>query len=98
MILLITFIILCFGFMVLLVKYTIKSIRESKLAFLSTKGLSDTDRAMMEWQDKNPYGSVYDPDFQDLLKCNIGAYLIWKAYHPYCSDDGSLERLDSYVV
>jgi hypothetical protein len=98
MILLITFIILCLGLVVLFVIYTIKSIRESRLAVLSTKGLCDTDDAMRKWHDKNPYGSVYDPDFQDLLKCHIGACLIWKIYHPYCSDDDSLDRLDYYVV
>lgn len=98
MILLSVFLTLCIGFIVLLVKYAIKNIHKSKLAVLSTKGLSDTDRAIRDWEDKNPYGSIYDPDFQELLKCHIGAYLIWKLYHPYCDDDGSLEYLDSYVV
>lgn len=98
MILLSVFIILCVGLIVLFVKYAIKSIRESRLAMLSTVGLCDTDKAMMDWEDKNPYGSYYDPDFQELLQSHIGAYLIWKLYHPYCNDDDSLERLDSYVV
>ena len=98
MILLSLFLILCFSFVVLLIVYALKSIRESKFAVLSTRGLCDTEKAMREWSDKNPYGSIYDPDFQDLLKCHIGAYLIWKLYHPYCNDDDSLERLDSYIV
>lgn len=98
MILLLSFLILSIGFIVLLITYTFKKIRESKLVTLSTIGLSDTDRAIMKWQDENPYGSIYDPDFQELLKCHIGAYLIWKLYHPYCKDDGYLDYLDSAVV
>ena len=98
MILLSFFLILSLGFIVLLITYAFKKIRESKLAILSTIGLSDTDRAIMRWQEKNPYGSIYDPDFQELLKCHIGAYLIWKFYHPYCNDNDYLDRLDSAVV
>lgn len=98
MILLSVFIILCVGVIVLLVMYAVKNIRESRLATLSTVGLCDTEKAMREWHDKNPYGSIYDPDFQSLLQSHIGAYLIWKIYHPYCKDNDSLDRLDSYVV
>lgn len=98
MILLSFFLTLSLGFIVLLISYVLKKIRESKLIILSTIGLSDTDRAIMKWQEKNPYGSMYDPDFQELLRCHIGAYLIWKHYHPYSSDNGYLDYLDSAVV
>jgi len=61
----------------------------------SKKELEDTIRwteamnARKRWEYKNPYKNHSDPEMQELIRLELGAYMLWLDSHPQCYDPES---------
>ena len=63
-----------------------KLLTKENRALAATNQWCDASERLQEWLQKHPFYSESDPEFQELLQAEIGAYTIWLDAHPYCAN------------
>ena len=60
---------------------------------VDTNRWCNTTKKVRDWEEDNPFIPKSDPEYQELLRIMIGAYMLWLDSHPHYDGRESLQLL-----
>lgn len=62
-----------------------------------TKRWMDAQSKRVKWKEEHPYENTSHPEYQRLLRIELGAHMLWLDSHPECLHLNKIESLSGQI-